>query len=108
VIEVREISLEGVEVTLEQTSAGSNYDAIVSTLGTGEPSAEAAGPSVRVRDLWVRSISAHVRLAAAPPLTLELPEIAGLAKCYLARAPAPPPESPPAPAAKRRLRRWWH
>ena len=38
---------------------------------------------------------------------LELPEIADLAKCYLAKAPAAPPESPPAPAAKRRLRRWW-
>ena len=28
---------------------------------------------------------------------LELPEIADLAKCYLAKAPARPPESPPAP-----------
>ena len=40
---------------------------------------------------------------------LELPDIADLAKCYLAKTPPPPPppESPPAPAAKRRLRRWW-
>jgi hypothetical protein len=39
VIEVREVSLDGVEVTLEQAHAGSNYDAIVSKLGTGQPSA---------------------------------------------------------------------
>ena len=38
---------------------------------------------------------------------LELPAIADLANCYLAKTPTPPPESPPAPAAKRRLRRWW-
>jgi cytoskeletal protein RodZ len=39
---------------------------------------------------------------------LELPDIADLAKCYLAKTPPPrPPESPPAPAPARRLRRWW-
>ena len=35
---------------------------------------------------------------------LELPDIADLANCYLAKTPRPP-ESPPAPAAGRR--RWW-
>jgi hypothetical protein len=78
VIEVREISLSGVEVTLEEVRGGSNYDAIVSRLGASEPSesgAGAAGPSVRVRDLWVRKITAHVRVAPAPPLVLEIPEI---------------------------------
>ncbi len=75
VIEVREISLSGVEVTLEQARGGSNYDAIVSKLGERVPSAGRAGPSVRVRDLYVRDISAHVRLAPARPLTLEIPEI---------------------------------
>lgn len=41
---------------------------------------------------------------------LELPDIADLATCYLAKAPAPAPpaESPPAPPAKPRRRRWWH
>ena len=38
---------------------------------------------------------------------LDLPEIAGLANCYLAKAPRSPPESPPALAAKRRVRGWW-
>jgi flagellar biosynthesis protein FlhG len=37
---------------------------------------------------------------------LDLPDIAALANCYLAKAP-PPPESPPALAARRRPRRWW-
>jgi flagellar biosynthesis protein FlhG len=37
---------------------------------------------------------------------LDLPDIAGLAKCYLAKTP-PPPESPPALATKRRPRGWW-
>ena len=38
---------------------------------------------------------------------LDLPDVAELAKCYLAKAPPPAPEAPPAPAPKRRLRRWW-
>jgi flagellar biosynthesis protein FlhG len=38
---------------------------------------------------------------------LDLPDIAELAKCYLAKAPPRPPESPPAPAARRRVRSWW-
>ncbi len=75
VIEVREISLDGVEVTLEQAHGGSNYDAIVSKLGEGTPSAGSAGPSVRVRDVYVRNITAHLRLAPAPPLTVQIPEI---------------------------------
>ena len=75
VIEVREISLDGVEVTLEHARGGSNYDAIVSKLGEREPSTESAGPSVRVRDLYVRNITAHLRLAPAAPLTVEIPEI---------------------------------
>lgn len=38
---------------------------------------------------------------------LDLPDIAELAKCYLAKAPPPPAASPPAPAMKRRARGWW-
>jgi len=39
---------------------------------------------------------------------LDLPDIADVAKCYLAKSPPPrPAESPPAPAARRRLRGWW-
>ncbi len=38
---------------------------------------------------------------------LDIPDIADLAKCYLAKAPLRPPESPPAPASRRRVRRWW-
>jgi hypothetical protein len=75
VIEVREITLSGVEVTLEEARGGSNYDAIVSKLGKPAPSAGSAGPSVHVSDLYVREITAHLRLAPAPPLTLEIPEI---------------------------------
>jgi hypothetical protein len=78
VIEVREVTLDGVVLALEETRAGSNYDAIVANLGRrAEPAAEEPGPSVRVRDLYVRNITAHVRLAPAPapPLTLEVPEI---------------------------------
>jgi hypothetical protein len=37
---------------------------------------------------------------------LDLPDIGELAKCYLAKAPSRPPESPPA-QAKRRMRLWW-
>jgi hypothetical protein len=78
VIEVREIVLDGVAVRLEHARGGSNYDAIVSRLGAGapEPAAGAeAGPSVRVRDLRVRNITAEVRLPPAPPLRVEIPEI---------------------------------
>jgi hypothetical protein len=74
VVEVEEVTLRGVTLVLEETAAGSNYDAIVANLdGSGE--AEAEGPAVRVRDLWVREVTAHLRLGAAPPLTLQLPEI---------------------------------
>jgi cytoskeletal protein RodZ len=38
---------------------------------------------------------------------LDLPDIADLAKCYLAKAPPRPPESPPVPVTRRRARGWW-
>jgi flagellar biosynthesis protein FlhG len=38
---------------------------------------------------------------------LDLPDIADLANCYLAKAPQRAPETPPAVAAKRRVRGWW-
>jgi hypothetical protein len=78
VIEVRDITLDGVVLALEESRGGSNYDAIVANLGReAKPAAETPGPSVRVHDLTVRDITAHVRLAPAPtpPLTLEIPEI---------------------------------
>jgi hypothetical protein len=76
VVEVREVTLDGVVLALEETRAGGNYDAIVRNLGrSGKPAGEEPGPSVRVRDLYVRNITANVRLAPAPPLTLEVPEI---------------------------------
>ena len=78
VIEVREVTLTGVALTLEEARGGSNYDAIVANLGRGaKPAADAPGPSVRVHDLYVRDITATVRLAPAPapPLTFEIPEI---------------------------------
>jgi flagellar biosynthesis protein FlhG len=39
---------------------------------------------------------------------LELPDIADLAKCYLAKAPARPAASAPPLASKRRARGWWN
>jgi len=76
VIVVREVTLTGVELTLEEKAGGSNYDAIVKNLHrTAAPKTEPAGPSVRVHDLYVRDIEAHLRLGPAPPLTLEIPEI---------------------------------
>jgi flagellar biosynthesis protein FlhG len=39
---------------------------------------------------------------------LDLPDIAELAKCYLAKAPPRPPESAPALAPRRRVRGWWN
>jgi len=77
VIEVREIELSGVELNLEEKTDGSNYDAIVRRLGArAKPvAAEEPGPSVRVDNLFVRDVTAHVRLGPAPALTLEIPEI---------------------------------
>jgi len=76
VVEVREVTLAGVLLTLEQTGTGSNYDAIVANLERGaRPASDAPGPSVRVHHLYVRDIIAQVRLAAAPVLVLEVPEI---------------------------------
>jgi hypothetical protein len=78
VIEMREVTLTGVALALEEARGGSNYDAIVANLGRSKPPpTNATGPSVRVQDLYVRDITATVRLAPAPapPLTLEIPEI---------------------------------
>ena len=79
VIEVREITLTGVELTLEEKAGGSNYDAIVKNLHTraaaAPAGAEKSGPSVRVHDLYVRDVTGHVRLGPAPALALEVPEI---------------------------------
>jgi hypothetical protein len=75
VVEVEEVTLRGVALTLEETAAGSNYDAIVANLDGGGGEAGAEGPALRVRDLWVRDVSAELRLVGAPPLTLALPEI---------------------------------
>ena len=76
VVEVREVTLTGVALTLEEARGGSNYDAIVVNLGRrAPPPADAPGPSVRVHDLYVREITATVRLAPAPapPITLDIP-----------------------------------
>jgi hypothetical protein len=76
VVEVQEVTLRGVMLTLEETRAGSNYDAIVANLDGGESAgAPSEGPAVRVHDLYVRDVTAHLRIASSPPLTLEVPEI---------------------------------
>ena len=83
-----------------------------------------AGPEPRGDDRadagsasWIRSRYERFELLPPEPYlkgylleyarALDLPEIAGLANCYLAKAPRSPPESPPALAAKRRVRGWW-
>ena len=76
VIEVREVTLSGVDVTLEERSNGTNYDAIVANLeARPKPAAAESGPSVRIHDLFVRDITAHVKLGLAPALSLQIPEI---------------------------------
>ena len=78
VIVVSDISLDGVEVALQEGRNGSNYDAIVSRLAEPGPAparGAAPGPSVQVRDLYVRDITALVRLGPSPALRLEIPEI---------------------------------
>jgi hypothetical protein len=77
VVQLPRIVLTGVVLSLEETPHGGNYDAILANLarGTDDPAA-AEGPSVRVHELLVRDVTAHVRLApAAPPLTLQIPEL---------------------------------
>ena len=62
VVEVREVTLEGVLLTLEETGTGSNYDPIVANLERGaRPASDAPGPSVRVHHLYVRDITAQGR-----------------------------------------------
>jgi hypothetical protein len=77
VVEVPRIVLTGVVLALEETPAGSNYDAILEHLARGaEHEAAAEGPSVRVHELLIEDVVAHVRLApATPPITLAIPEI---------------------------------
>jgi hypothetical protein len=76
VVELPEIVLSGVELALEETPGGSNYDAILASLGRGEQNAgDGEGPSVRVRELLIRDVVAHVRVGPAPPVTLAIPEI---------------------------------
>jgi hypothetical protein len=76
VIEVEEVTLHGVTLTLEETGTGSNYDAILANLDRGESTgAPSEGPAVRIRDLYVRDVTAQLRVASSPPLTLQVPEI---------------------------------
>jgi hypothetical protein len=77
VVEVPAIVLSGVELALEETPGGSNYDAILANLARApeDPAAAEGGPSVRVRELLIRDVVAHVRVAPAPPVTLAIPEI---------------------------------
>jgi hypothetical protein len=75
VIEVEEVTLRGVALALEETAHGSNYDAIVAKLDGAPRSEASAGPVVRVRDLYVRDVTARLRIAPAPALTVTVPEI---------------------------------
>jgi hypothetical protein len=74
VVEVREVTLRGVALTLEETARGSNYDPIVDRLGR-DADAPAEGPQVRIERLVLLDVTARVRVGEAAPLTLEIPEL---------------------------------
>jgi len=76
VIDVTEVSLSGVAVTLEERREGTNYDAIVGHLERPSDAPKpSSGPQLRVRDLFVRDVTAHLRVGDAPDLRLQVPEI---------------------------------
>ncbi len=84
-IEVEEVTLEGLEVALEQRGRRTNYGVLIGNLETGESqpasggSAESAGPNVLIREILIRDTTAKVALlsgtTAARTYSVEVPEI---------------------------------
>ncbi len=83
VIEIPRIELSGLEIAIEQTRTGTNYDVILANLdrasGTPEPEKPGTGQKVVVRELVIRDITAHTRLRTfgrrLPDLDIDVPEI---------------------------------
>ena len=88
-IEVREITLEGVDLVLEQRGRHTNYGILLGNLQSAESAAaksppqdseDAGGPGVLVRELVIRDTEAHVRVLsgfgrAERTFSVRVPEI---------------------------------
>ncbi len=88
-IEVREITLEGVDLVLEQRGRHTNYGILLGNLRSAESAAaksppqdseDAGGPGVLVRELVIRDTEAHVRVLsgfgrAERTFSVRVPEI---------------------------------
>jgi uncharacterized protein involved in outer membrane biogenesis len=85
-IEVGDITLDGLEVLLEQSGRQSNYGELMKNLETteaqakaAEPSESAAGPNIVIRELLIRDTTAKVELLAGQKsgksFSVNIPEI---------------------------------
>ena len=79
-IEISQITIDGVELTLERKGIKTNAGVILANLAAaGESgateSSEAAGPGVIIETLVIRNARANLRLVPGKDVTISLPEI---------------------------------
>lgn len=79
-VEVRELTLEGVELDLEQRASGSNFGRILASVDEArEERGERDGTAYRIDELVIRDVTARLRLSAGPAgeseATVRVPEI---------------------------------
>ncbi len=84
-IEVGDVTLDGLEVALEQRGRRTNYGVLIANLGASESetassgSAESAGPNVLIREILIRDTTAKVALLSGTKTgktySVEVPEI---------------------------------
>lgn len=78
-VEVRELVIEGVDLTLERKGRTTNANEILTNLGAFEESdSEASGPELVIGRVVVRDVSAHVHLIPGQgerAITVEVPEL---------------------------------
>lgn len=83
-VEVPEFTLDGIDVNIEKKAGSSNYQVILDNLKKFEskeqkpaekPAEEEGGKKFVIREILIKNVTAHVKLAPMPEATVKVPEI---------------------------------
>lgn len=83
-VEVPEFTLEGIDVNIEKKGGSSNYQVILDNLKKFEsksdtsaekPAKEETGKKFVIREILIKNVTAHVKLAPLPEVAINVPEI---------------------------------